>query len=83
MVNPSPIISINKEDFHLLPTKLSVARIFVQKLAALAQQQHQTTHEDLFFLIQSAHLTYFNHELPFSSYDCMRKFISQNRAKIF
>ncbi len=77
------MITISKDDFELLPTKISVARLYVQQLAVIAQQQHQTTHEDLFYQIEAAHLKYFNHGLPFSSFDCMRKYISKNRAKIY
>ncbi len=78
-----PMITIAKEDFDLLPTKISIARIYVQHLAAIAQQQHQTTHEDIFYQIEAAHLKHFKQGLPFASFDSMRKFITQNRAKIY
>ena len=77
------MLLINKDAFELMPTKISVARIYVQQLAAIAQQQHNTTHEEIYEQIEVLHYKYFNQGLPFASYDSMRKYITQHKNKIY
>lgn len=74
---------INKNDFDLLPTKRSIARIYVQQLATLSQQKHNVTHEDIYTHLEESYLNIFNQPIPFASFDSFRKFIAQNKKDIY
>ena len=74
---------INLEDFDIVATQLSIAKLFTQHLAIIAQHEHNTTHEEIYLNIEEAHLKLFNQNLPWTCYDSFRKWISRNRKEIY
>lgn len=78
------MISIKKEDFgQLVPTKISVARKYVEQVSAFAKLEQHTTHKDIYDQLEAIHFELFNQELPFGSFDSMRKFIDKHRKEIY
>ena len=78
------IIQLTKTDFEeLLPTKISIARVYVQQVATLAHQEHSLTHEDVYNEIAIRHRDLFKTELPFASYDSFRKYVTKHRQEIY
>ncbi len=77
------MLIIKKEDFELLPSKMSIARLYAQHLSLIAKYQHQATHEQIYEEIEKAHIEMFKHGLPWPSYDSFRKFFTKYRKEIY
>ena len=74
---------ITPADFELMPTKLSVARLYLQHLSQIAISNCDVTHEDLYEQIEQSHINLFNAPLPFANYDSFRKFICSHRRELY
>lgn len=74
---------ITTDDFDLRPTKLSIARVYLQHLSRIATCNYDITHEDLYEQIEQRHVDLFNASFPFSNYDSFRKYISRHRRELY
>ncbi len=78
------MMSINKNDFvELLPSKMSIARLFTEQISLMAKYQHSITHEQVYEEIENAHIRIFGRNMDFSSYDSFRKYLTAHRKDIF
>lgn len=76
---------ISKNDFDLLPSKLSIAQIFDEQLRTITKHEVQTqqrlkiTHEDIYEHIEESYLRIFKQPLStrFASFESFRKFFNK------
>lgn len=64
------MLTISREDFHLVPTKLSIGRFYYEHLSII--RNTAITHEDLYDLLSGEYVKLFNQDLPWASYDSFR-----------
>ena len=76
------MLTIKKEDFELLPSKMSIARLYIEHWSRRAKDKH-ITNEQIFEEIEKEHIRLFKHNLPFSSFDSFRKYLTMHRRALY
>lgn len=77
------MLDIKKTDFELLPSKISIARLYTQRLYRLSNFQHVKTHEQLYDELEEAYSNMFGQKLPWASFDSFRMYLKKNKGIIY
>ncbi len=78
------MLDIKKSDWkHVAPTKKGIAILFTEYVSSIASTRHQLTHEDIYNQIEQAHIRDYGLNLPFSSFDSFRKWLTNHRKEIY